>query len=161
MVRFDGAKLRERLLVKRVERTLFERLGQENFFITDISVVSEQDIREYNLKERGKDSVTDVLSFPCFEGLRLPVSKEDFSAADTDCKRVILGSIMICRKRAEEQAEAYGHSYAREIGFLACHGLLHLLGYDHIEPEDEREMISIQNSVLEAAGLSRRESKDH
>lgn len=66
--------------------------------------------------------MTDVLSFPCFEKLDLPVDKSEFSEFDYDGSHVLLGSIMICRKRAEEQAKEYGHSYARELGFLACHG---------------------------------------
>lgn len=55
---------------------------------------------------------------------------------------------MICRKRAEEQAAEYGHSYAREISFLTCHGLLHLLGFDHVDPEDEKVMRALQDDVM-------------
>jgi len=67
----------------------------------------------------------------------------------------MLGSIMICRERAKEQAEEYGHSYARELGFLACHGLLHLLGYDHIESSDEEIMTSLQRRIMKRAKLNR------
>lgn len=63
------------------------------------------------------DKVTDVLSFPCFEKLDLPVEQSKFCECDYDGSKVLLGSIMICRKRAEDQAKEYGHSYARELGF--------------------------------------------
>lgn len=96
-----------------------------------------------------------MLSFPYFEGLKLPVTENDFSDEAFDGKRVALGSIMISSPRAHEQAEAFGHSYERELGFLACHGLLHLLGFDHIKEEDERKMNAVAEKVMAAVGLKR------
>ncbi|MBO7151816.1 MAG: rRNA maturation RNase YbeY, partial [Clostridia bacterium] len=65
------------------------------------------------------------------------------------------GSIMICRARAIEQAKEYGHSIERELGFLTCHGLLHLLGYDHIKEEDEKVMFPLQTEIMDSIGLTR------
>lgn len=155
MIRISGANLKERALVRKVEKATFKHLGQKDFFLIDITVVDEDTIKNLNASARGVDKVTDVLSFPCFEKLDLPVDKSEFSEFDYDGSHVLLGSIMICRKRAEEQAKEYGHSYARELGFLACHGFLHILGFDHIYPEDEKVMIAHQKAIMNAVGLKR------
>lgn len=155
MIRISGANLKERALVRKVEKATFKHLGQKDFFLIDITVVDEDTIKNLNASARGVDKVTDVLSFPCFEKLDLPVDKSEFSKFDYDGSHVLLGSIMICRKRAEEQAKEYGHSYARELGFLACHGFLHILGFDHIDPEDEKVMIAHQKAIMNAVGLKR------
>ena len=155
MIRISGANLKERALVRKVEKATFKHLGQKDFFLIDITVVDEDTIKNLNASARGVDKVTDVLSFPCFEKLDLPVDKSEFSECDYDGSHVLLGSIMICRKRAEEQSKEYGHSYARELGFLACHGFLHILGFDHIDPEDEKVMIDHQKAIMNAVGLKR------
>ncbi len=155
MINFSGAKLKEKSLMKKVEKAVFDRIGQDNFFTVDLAVVDEETIREYNCETRGVDAVTDVLSFPCFDKLSLPVSLDDFADGDMDGDRVCLGSIMICRKRAEEQAKEYGHSMEREMGFLTCHGFLHVLGFDHVIPEDEKVMFPLQEEIMNKVGLKR------
>ncbi len=158
MIRISGAKFSEKMLIKRVEKACFRHLKQCDFFVTDITIVDEETIRDLNREARGVDKVTDVLSFPCFAPLDLPVYPQDFSACDFDGKKVMLGSIMICRQRATQQAEEYGHSYARELGFLACHGFLHILGFDHIEPADEKVMIAHQKAIMAMVNLKRNEN---
>lgn len=155
MIRISGAKFKEKNLIKKVEKACFEVLGQDNFFLIDMTIVDEQTIKQLNRDARGVDAVTDVLSFPCFEGLNLPVCQDDFGECDYEGKRVLLGSIMICRQRATAQAREYGHSYARELGFLSCHGFLHILGFDHIDPDDEKVMIAKQKEIMAKACLSR------
>ena len=155
MIYFTGVSFKEKLLMKKVEKAVFKRLDQLNFFVTDIAIVDEFTIRQFNLANRQIDAVTDVLSFPYFEGMKLPKSIEDFGDNDFYGKRVCLGSIMICRARAIEQAKEYGHSIEREIGFLTCHGLLHLLGFDHIEEKDEKIMFPLQTEIMDSIGLSR------
>ena len=120
-----------------------------------MTIVDEDTIRSLNASARNVDRVTDVLSFPCFDKLSLPVDKDAFLPTDYDGNKVMLGEIMICRKRAQEQAAEYGHSVDREIGFLACHGFLHILGFDHIEPDDEKVMIAHQQAIMNAVGLHR------
>ena len=149
MIRISGATFKEKRLMRSVERACYATLSQQDIFTVDLTVVDGETIRALNSSARGVDRVTDVLSFPCFEGLKLPVAEEDFSDCDYDGKRVMLGSIMICRERAGEQAEEFGHSYARELGFLTCHGLLHLLGFDHIEKEDEEVMTAHQREIMD------------
>lgn len=155
MIEFTGANFRERRLVRRVEKAVYSVLGQRDIFTVDLAVTDGATVRAYNRETRGVDAETDVLSFPYFEGLKLPVTENDFSDEAFDGKRVALGSIMISSPRAHEQAEAFGHSYERELGFLACHGLLHLLGFDHIKEEDERRMNAVAEKVMAAAGLKR------
>lgn len=110
-----------------------------------VSFVDEDEIQSINKEYRDKDSVTDVISFALEEG-------EDFEMPDAPR---VLGDIIICVKRAEEQAEEYGHSFERELGFLSVHGLLHLLGYDHMNEADEKKMFGRQDEILNAYGLTR------
>ena len=155
MVRISGATLKEMALIRKVEKACFKAVGQDNFFIIDMTVSAADVIKSLNASARGIDKVTDVLSFPCFDKLSLPVDKDKFSACDYDGKRVMLGSVMICRQRAEEQADEFNHSYARELGFLACHGMLHLLGFDHIEKKDEEIMTALQRRMMDSVKLKR------
>ena len=99
---------------------------------TEISVtfVEAEEIRQLNRDYRDNDKVTDVLSFPQYDDLNdIPTLGE-----------ICLGDVVICKDRAEEQAEAFGHSFEREIIYLFTHSILHLLGYDHMEEEDRKEM---------------------
>ena len=155
MVRISGATLKEMALIRKVEKACFKAVGQDNFFIIDMTVSDADVIKSLNASARGIDKVTDVLSFPCFDKLSLPVDKDKFSACEYDGKRVMLGSVMICRQRAEEQADEFNHSYARELGFLACHGMLHLLGFDHIEKKDEEIMTALQRRMMDSVKLKR------
>lgn len=155
MLRISGATAFERALMRKVERACFKAAGQKNFFVTDVAVVDEATIKQFNSAQRGVDSVTDVLSFPCLDKPTLPLSQDSFNACDRDGRRVLLGSVMICRQRAEDQAREFGHSYARELGFLICHGLLHLLGFDHIDQKDEEIMTSLQREIMQKVGLKR------
>ena len=155
MVRISGATLKEMALIRKVEKACFKAVGQDNFFIIDMTVSDADVIKSLNASARGIDKVTDVPSFPCFDKLSLPVDKDKFSACDYDGKRVMLGSVMICRQRAEEQADEFNHSYARELGFLACHGMLHLLGFDHIEKKDEEIMTALQRRMMDSVKLKR------
>lgn len=105
---------------------------------TEISIllVDDEKIRRLNRDFRNIDRKTDVLSFP---------SDED----------VFLGDIAISLQTAEEQRKEYGHSLAREVGFLTAHSVLHLLGYDHMTPEEEKVMFSRQEEILAELNLTR------
>lgn len=122
---------------------------------TEMSVtfMDNPSIQEINRTYRGKDAPTDVISFALEdEGEdEIPVIFEE----DDEPMPRVLGDIMISINRAKEQAEEYGHSYDRELGFLAVHGFLHINGYDHMTPEDEAEMFGLQKEILDAYGLKR------
>lgn len=155
MIEFTGAGFFEKRLIRKVEKALYSLLGQEDIFSVDLAVTDGETVRTYNRETRGIDAETDVLSFPYFEHIALPAKEEDFSDEAFDGKRVALGSIMISAPRAREQAATFGHSYERELGFLSCHGLMHLLGFDHVTEEGEKEMNSIAYKVMAAVGLKR------
>ena len=111
-------------------------------------------IREMNAEYRNKDAVTDVLSFPMYEFLNGEPQEELEAEPDSGC--VMLGDMILCYTRACEQAEEYGHSAARECGFLTTHSVLHLLGYDHERGEDDTaRMRRREKEYLEAIGLTR------
>ncbi|MGG4491817.1 rRNA maturation RNase YbeY [Metabacillus idriensis] len=114
-----------------------------------VTFVDNDKIKEMNRDYRSKDQVTDVISFAMEEQ-----GEGEVSIIGVDMPP-ILGDIIISVPRAAEQAEEYGHSFTRELGFLAVHGLLHLLGYDHMTEEDEKKMFGKQKEILDAYGLKR------
>ena len=127
-------------------------------FVFEIVFLSEDEIKDLNTRERGVNAVTDVLSFPAANGIKgKPVLKKEHPDCIDEEGRIFLGSIAICTKRAEEQAAEYGHSYERELNYLAVHGVLHCLGYDHMMKEDKREMREKEEAVMLRMNLTREE----
>ncbi|WP_416729006.1 rRNA maturation RNase YbeY [Fictibacillus sp. JL2B1089] len=139
----DFQELISNVLEKAAE---MEKTGQAEVSIT---IVSKERIQEINKEYRQKDSVTDVISFAMEE------MGEDETEIIGGEETRFLGDIIICLDVAKEQAEEYGHSLEREMGFLAVHGFLHLLGYDHMNDEDEKRMFGRQEEILEQYGLKR------
>lgn len=125
----------------------------------ELITLSPSEIRELNAQMRGVDKETDVLSFPSLE--LNAGSYEEFCEnnypfdVNPDDKKVVLGSIAICNEVAALQAAEYGHSTEREKGYLFLHGLLHLLGYDHMTDGDKRVMREAEERILNGIGLSR------
>ncbi len=102
------------------------------------------------------DRVTDVLSFPMVQGRLCDAAPEELTGlTDPETGALELGDLVICPARAREQAEEYGHSVRREMGYLAAHGLLHLLGYDHETEEERAEMRQKEEAALAACELTR------
>lgn len=126
-------------ITEAVEKAVLAALAHENALDRFVSVELTNDsvIHEYNREYRSVDRPTDVLSFPADEGGELLSIPDGF-----------LGDIMISIPRAEEQGKELGHSTEREIIFLTVHGLLHLLGYDHMTEEDESIMLPVQRSIV-------------
>ncbi|MFD0048303.1 rRNA maturation RNase YbeY [Actinomycetes bacterium NPDC127524] len=114
-----------------------------------VTFVDNERIQEINKEYRHKDSATDVISFALEE-----MGEDEVEIIGGEMPRV-LGDIIISIDRTREQAEEYGHTFERELGFLALHGFLHLLGYDHMNEEDEKQMFTKQREILDAYGLSR------
>ena len=114
-----------------------------------VTFVDNERIHEINKEYRQKDAPTDVISFAMEE-----MGEGEIEIKGSD-EPAVLGDIIISIDRTKEQAEEYGHSYERELGFLAIHGFLHLLGYDHMNEEDEKVMFSRQKELLENYGLAR------
>lgn len=145
--------------VETVARAVLEAEGcpwqaQVNVLLTD-----NEGIREYNRQYRQIDRETDVLSFPNLEFDRpgeFRISQgHEADYFDPDSGELILGDIILSADRIAAQAEEYGHSLRRELAFLVAHSMLHLCGYDHMEPEDMAVMEHKQEQILTALGITR------
>ncbi len=124
-----------------------------------LTLVGKEEIKEMNREHRGINKVTDVLSFPMVDYKKAGdfsfIEEKDPEYFDPDSGELMLGDIVICMERAEEQAEEYGHSKIREFAFLIAHSMLHLLGFDHEEEEEERIMLEKQEAALASLGIIR------
>lgn len=129
----------EKVLYSAIEK---EKLEGINF---NLIIVDNEYIHELNKNYRNIDRETDVITFA--------LEDDDTMVLPEDVR--VLGDIYISIDKARSQAEEYGHSFLREICFLAVHGFYHLLGYDHMTPEDEKVMFGKQEEVLSAYGITR------
>ena len=132
--------------VRRAVLTVGELYGVMDAEVS-VTLTDDAHIHVLNRDYRGVDRPTDVLSFALTE------SKEP-AIIDAPCG-VVLGDLVISLERVAAQAEEYGHSVLRELSFLTVHGMLHLLGYDHIEEEDRLEMEEEQRHVMDVLGIAR------
>ncbi|MCM1226065.1 MAG: rRNA maturation RNase YbeY [Clostridium sp.] len=138
-----------RLLIRRCCQAVLatENFGQDAE--VSVSFVSNKEIKNLNKVYRNKDQETDVLSFPL-------TGEDGHKEINSETGAVLLGDIVISLETAVKQADMYGHSLEREIGFLTVHSMLHLMGYDHEKsPLDERLMREKEETVLESLGISR------
>ena len=125
-----------------------------------VTFVSNERSHELNLEYRDTDRPTDVISLEYKPELDIAVDEEDLLdhpelAEMLEDFDAYIGELFISVDKAREQAEEYGHSFEREMGFLAVHGFLHINGYDHYTPEEEAEMFGLQEEILTAYGLTR------
>lgn len=139
-------KVNEKLINSVIAESLRYEGVSDNCEVS-VTIVDNDEIHSINLKHRGIDRPTDVLSFPLidFEKETLP----------DDGSKIYLGDIIISIEKAEEQAKEYGHSLDREIGFLTAHSMLHLLGYDHMVEDEEKIMFQKQEEILNNLNLRR------
>ena len=121
-----------------------EGLDPQNISLS-VSFVDGEEIQTLNREYRGVDSVTDVLSFPQYD------PEEDME----DWDEISLGDVVLCTDRARQQAEEFGHSYERELIYLFVHSCFHLLGYDHEEEADKKEMRAKEETVMDALDIKR------
>ena len=139
-------------------KTTFKLLGQPAKNIKyNLYVVSKAFIHDLNLSARGVDRATDVLSFPNTDikvGEVLDFDKFKFDIDPMD-NSLLVGEIFICNEVAKMQAKKYNHSYRREFCFLFLHGVLHCLGYDHIDENDRVIMEEIQRKILNKCKITR------
>ena len=136
-----------------------QRTGKEDKEMA-VTFVTNERSHELNLKYRDTNRPTDVISLEYKPESSLSFDEEDL-ADDPDLAEVLtefdayIGELFISVDKAREQAQEYGHSFEREMGFLAVHGFLHINGYDHYTPQEEKEMFSLQEEILDAYGLKR------
>ena len=118
---------------------IFAELDLKGEYITDVTIVNNKTIHKINREFRNVDRPTDVISFAFLD---------DKKEKELKGGPINLGQIIISFEKAEEQAKEYEHSLEREMVFLFVHGMLHLLGYDHMNEEDEKKMFGLQNKIL-------------
>ena len=143
----EDVTYKQKMLLREAVKATLDYEGFQNDVQISVTFVDDEGIRAINNSYRNIDKATDVLSFPLtdFEGGEEP---------PTDEPEIALGDIVISLERARAQAEEFGHSFDREIAFLTVHSMLHLLGYDHVDSEeDDREMRVRQSEILEKMGL--------
>ncbi len=140
-----------------IERTIDLCMKAEKLdkaYEVSVLIVDDKEMRVINREHRAIDKATDVLSFPMaeFENGELISDEGDY---DPEFDELMLGDIIISAETAKRQAHEYGHSFEREIAFLTAHSCFHLLGYDHMEEEEEKIMLGKQESILGQMGLNR------
>lgn len=137
-----------------IEKVILGTLSVENFR-TDveisISFVDDQTIHELNKKFREIDKPTDVLSFPLLDFVDGVCDYDEYLETDL----LAIGDIVVSIETVKRQAELYGHSFERELGFMIAHSMLHLLGHDHMKEEEEKVMMLKQEKILQDVGLFR------
>ena len=153
-IQYPADKKLENLIHLAAETTL-NHIG----FTTEVEIsvvfTDNPGIRTLNAQHRGLDRATDVLSFPMLEFDEEKHIIEESMEEIGDETELCLGDIVLSLEQAALQAKEYGHSFQREVGFLTVHSMLHLLGYDHMEPNEEKEMQALQDSILHEMGLPR------
>ena len=137
-------------LIRKVIRTVMEDKKIPKDLDVNVLLTVPSVIQTINREMRGIDAVTDVLSFPYFE-YQTPGVFPETSIEGED----ILGDIVLCAAKVKEQALMYGHSQKRELAFLIVHSMLHLIGYDHIDPKDAEVMQSEEKRIMELLHISR------
>jgi probable rRNA maturation factor len=136
-----------------IEKIFIDMLTSENIPLSaeaSLVLMDNSDIRELNREYRNIDSATDVLSFPIYEDFELKNIKEGNVPEE-----ILLGDIVISLEKAEEQSKEFNHSFKREFMYLFVHGMLHLLGHDHLEEDEKKEMRSREEAILEKFSLTR------
>ena len=139
-----------KMLLRRAVAATLDFEDYRNDCEVSITLTDNEKIRELNKKFRGKDSETDVLSFPLFD------YEGESEEPIIDEIKNNFGDIVISLEKARAQAEEYGHSFEREVAFLCVHSMLHLMGYDHeTGADDERDMFARQEEIMTILGLKR------
>lgn len=155
-IRYDTPAKDKRTLTRLIKHCIAETLQEEHVSVPceiNVLLTDEKGIWDLNLEQRHIDSPTDVLSFPMFD---LTPGAFDVEGLCDAGGRFPLGDMAISLPRAKQQAEEYGHSLGRELGFLTVHSILHLLGYDHMDNGPQQaQMRKREEAILSQLGLTR------
>ncbi|MDO4669905.1 MAG: rRNA maturation RNase YbeY [Aerococcus sp.] len=138
-------------LLKELLAVAYDHLALKGTIEMSLTIVDDERIHEINREYRHVDRPTDVISFAIND---LTTLEENIQEWPEELP-FELGDLFISLDTTKRQAEEYGHSFERELGFLAVHGFLHLNGYDHMEPDEEKEMFGLQEEILNDYGLKR------
>lgn len=136
------------VLQKAAELAVKEEGLDPDVVSVSVTFVGPEEIQELNRDYRGKDAVTDVLSFPQYDDI-------EEAAEDLEDQELCIGDVVICTERALEQAADFGHSPQRELVYLLVHSVFHLLGYDHEEEDEKKVMRAKEEKIMDLVGLSK------
>ncbi|MBQ9267555.1 MAG: rRNA maturation RNase YbeY [Clostridia bacterium] len=142
---------KEEKLIKQVVKKVLEAEEIKHDVDVYITLTNNEEIHKINKEYRDVDRPTDVLSFPMYEREEIPGLKEDKQSDEEE----ILGDIIVSVEKVKEQAEEYGHSFERELAYLVTHGMLHILGYDHMIEEEKKVMRAREEAILSDMGILR------
>ena len=145
----DIENLAEEKLIEKVVSTVLEMEEIKKKLDVYITLTNNENIRKINAEHRQIDRATDVLSFPMFDRTEIDSLKVEDEMED------ILGDIIVSVEKVREQAEEYGHSFERELAYLVTHGMLHLLGYDHMIEEEKVVMRKREEEILGVLDITR------
>lgn len=140
--------LQKKLKVKKLAKAVYVVLGQTANIKAEVVFESGKEMTDLNRSARGVDSVTDVLSFPSLEGIKGEVLQREKCNTELDGKYIFIGSIVLCEEKIRAQAAELGHSEEEERDYLIIHGLMHLMGYDHMTESDKKEMREKEKAVI-------------
>ena len=147
---YDGIdNLKEEDLIRKVIECVLKEEGVKKNLDVYLTFTNNETIRKINAEHRNIDKATDVLSFPMFDREEIPLLKKEDNSED------ILGDIIVSIEKVREQAEEYGHSFERELAYLVTHGMLHLLGYDHMIEEEKVVMRKREEEILGVLNITR------
>ena len=141
--------LQKRIKTRKLAKTVYKVLKQKANLKAEVVFKDGQDMADLNNLSRGVDSITDVLSFPSLEGIKGEVLEKKRCNTELDGKYIFIGSIVLCNEKIRAQAKELGHSEEEERNYLIIHGLMHLMGYDHMTDEDKKEMREKEKAVVE------------
>lgn len=152
---FDNVNFFQKRLIRKIfTKTLLLTQNDVDNLVVGVKFVSKSEIQKLNKEFRNLDKVTDVLSFPLTE-IKEPHKLSEFDKDRDFDGSLYIGDIAVCCDVARVQAKEFGNTYKRELSFLALHGFLHILGYDHIEKNDEIIMMNMAERVLQELNIKR------
>lgn len=143
-------------LITDIYNCTIAHFNQSNIFEVEVEIISADEMKSINNETRNINEVTDVLSFPSIKILSLPITKKQYPLdINCDTGKIMLGEIVLCAESIKAQAIEFGHSITRETGYLFLHGLLHLLGFDHIDEDDRKIMRKKEEAILSELNIKR------
>lgn len=148
-------KIDEEKLIRTVVETVLKEESVKKEVDVYVTLTHNDNIQKINAEHRNIDKPTDVLSFPMFEREEIPMLKEENSNKEDGQVETMLGDIIVSVEKVREQANEYGHSFRRELAYLVTHGMLHLLGYDHMIEEEKIVMRKREEEILAILDIPR------
>lgn len=144
----------KKIALNRIADAVYKVTGQTENIKAELVFTDAAGIKDLNMRTRGIDKVTDVLSYPSFDGIRGKILNKEECSTELDGKYIFIGSIVLCESKIKEQAAEFGHGEITERTYLIIHGLMHLFGYDHMTDEDKKQMRDMEKKALALLGVN-------